>query len=104
MSDASYERWLTAQKAAVANFQPIRRVIYISKCPSCYGGIPQGSNSAHEKGCYDCRVFEECGKASERVNDASMTEKEWKDKSIRYKELMSENAWRDRFGSGYKGV
>ncbi len=101
---ASYKRWLKAQKAEVAAFKPIVITYTISECPDCYGALPQGSESAHAKGCYNCRLFDYCSDATERVDDASLTEKEWKERANRYKEFMNEDAWKKRFGAGQKKI
>ena len=101
--DASYKRWLEAQKAAVSNFKPVTISYTINNCPDCFGSLPQGNESAWAKGCKECPLYTEsnaCQKATEVVNDASMTPKEWKDMATRYKEYMSDQAWQKRFGNG----
>lgn len=107
MVDKAYSRWLKAQKAAVANFKTITITNTISKCPDCFGSLPQGNESAWAKGCHECPLFthsDACSKATQLVNDASMTKKDWLAMSIRYKEYMSEEAWQKRFGNGQPKV
>ena len=101
--DKSYDRWLKAQKAAVSNFKPVIISYTISNCPDCFGSLPQGNESAWAKGCKECSLYTQsnaCSNATQWVNDASMTKKEWNDKATRYKELMSIDAWIKRFGNG----
>jgi len=103
----AYDRWLKAQKEAVSSFKPIQVTYTISSCPDCFGSLPQGNESAWAKGCKECPLYTDsdaCSKATELVNDASLTKREWNDKAKRYKDLMSEQAWLKRFGQGYKGV
>jgi hypothetical protein len=86
----------------VAKTKPIVITRTIS-IPDCFGSLPQGNESAWAKGCKECPLYTEsnaCSKATEVVNDASMTLKEWKDMATRYKEYMSEQAWQKRFGNG----
>lgn len=101
--DKAYARWLKAQKAAVKNFKPIVITSTINVCPDCFGSLPQGNESAWAKGCHECPLFtrsDACHDATELVNDASMTKKEWSDMATRYKKYMSAEAWEKRFGNG----
>jgi hypothetical protein len=95
--DKAYDRWLKAQKAAVANFKPV------TNCPDCFGSLPQSNESAWAKGCKECPLYTDsnaCAKATRKVNDAALTKKEWESKAKRYKELMSAAAWDEQFGNG----
>lgn len=98
--DKSYKKWKANQEAAAKAFKPITIHYTIKTCPDCYGGRPQGNESAWAKGCHDCGVFDSCGDDTEVVNDASMSKKDWADMAKRYKEYMSADAWTKRFGNG----
>ncbi len=96
-------KWEKNQKAAAKAFKPITISYTISNCPDCFGSLPQGNESAWAKGCKECSLYTEsdaCAKATEMVNDASMSKKEWNDMAIRFKEYMSVEAWTKRFGNG----
>jgi len=101
---AYYKRWKKAQKAAVKNFKPITRHYTIDKCPDCWGSLPQGNESAWAKGCHGCEVFDECGEATEAVQEASMTKKEWEAMVKRHKEFMNPDYWQKKYGGGWKGA
>lgn len=102
MSNAAQKRWEKAQKAAVANFKPITYTYTISTCPDCYGSRPQSNESAWAKGCKECSLFDPCGKVTDEVYEAAMTDKEWNEKAKRMKEYMHPDAWQRKYGNGRK--
>jgi hypothetical protein len=107
MADKQYERWLKAQKEEVKNFKPVVIKNVISNCPDCFGSLPQGNESAWAKGCHECDLFtrsDACSKATRRVHLRSLSKKEWTEIANRSKEFMSERAWKEEYGEGYKGV
>jgi hypothetical protein len=103
MSARRYNRWRKLQKQAAANFKPITITYTIDSCPDCYGGLPQGNESAWAKGCHDCRVRDQCGTMTEIVNDASLTKKEWEEQAKRDKEYMNPPYWQKKYGKGWTG-
>jgi hypothetical protein len=102
----SWERWKKAQEAAVKAFKPITRTttIHINECPDCWASRPQGNESAWAKGCKDCDLYDECGKATEEVYEAAMTKKEWEAMAKRHKEFMNPDYWQKKYGGGWKGA
>ena len=99
-NDAAQKRWEAAQKAAVANFKPITRTYTISKCPGCYGSLPQGNESAWAKGCKECNLMDECGKVTHDVWEASMSDEEWNEDVARIKNFMHPDMWQKKYGNG----
>jgi len=95
---AAQRRWEAAQKAAVANFKPVTHTYTISKCPSCYGSLPQGNESAWAKGCKQCDLMNECGKATNQVYYASMSKKEFNESAQTMLSIMSKEYWLKTFG------
>lgn len=101
--DTQYKRWLKLQKQAAENFKPVKVSYTIVRCPDCYGSLPQGNESAWAKGCHDCGVRDDCGRMTQIVDDASLSKTDWAERAKAYKELMSPEAWRKRFGKGWTG-
>ena len=99
MTDAAHRRWEEARKAEVKAFKPITRTYTISSCPECYGGLPQGNESAWAKGCNSCRLKTECGEATDRVMYASMTDKEFNDRAKHMIGIGSKEWWMKTFGN-----
>lgn len=101
--DSQQKRWAKLQKQAAATFKPITVSYTISACPDCYGSRPQSNDSAWAKGCKECNLFDQCGKMTEIVDDASLSKKAWTERAMRFKQYMSPRAWERRFGKGWTG-
>jgi hypothetical protein len=100
MKDAAQKRWEKAQKDAVKSFKPIVVSYTIDECPDCYGGLPQGNESAWVKGCNVCNVRSACSEATEKVYEAAMTNKEWTAYAERMRGIMAPAYWLKKFGNG----